>query len=101
MDTVLIALQLLLLLIALPLLATSLRTSRARRSRHSGFLAIAVLLLILALIGTLLAVAHALESVQMDYALLFTPPAFTVLLCFWVVWRAMSAPNRPQVTRQG
>lgn len=100
MDTLLIGLQLLLLMAALPLLATSLRTSRARRSRHAGFLAIALLLSMLSLIGALLSVANAIEDARVDHAMLFTPPAFTIALCAWVVWRALSSAERPRISRQ-
>lgn len=94
MDLFLIGVQVLLLMAALPLLATSLRTSRSHVSRHTGFMVAAMLLVVLALIAALTSLGVASEAYDFDYALAFTPPAFTFVLCLWVIWRAVAATRR-------
>lgn len=94
MNLLFVILQVLLLIVSLPLLATSLRTSRSRRTRHSGYMAMATLLALLAIIVSLLSLASSADDPFFDHALAFTPPAFTIGLCVWVVWRALGVASQ-------
>ncbi len=100
MSHALIAVQILLLIAALPLLASSLRTSRSRRGRHSSFMALATVLALFAVIGMLLGVALSADDIHFDHAMVFTPPVFTLAMCGWVLWRAISAANRRRDERR-
>ena len=95
MNNVIVVFQVLLLVAALPVLAMSLTTSRSRRARHSNFMAISILLVLLAVILALVSVAISADDRRFDYALAFIPPAFTFGVCAWVIWRALGAAQRP------
>lgn len=88
MNTVFVTLQMILLMIMLPVFVLSLRTSRKRRSRHAGFLTVAVLASLLATIVALLSVASSADVVDFEYGLSFGPPALTIGFGLWVIWRA-------------
>lgn len=91
MDTLLVTMQLLLLLPAVPLAAMSWRSSRALRARHQGFLAAAALLGTTAGLLGLVSLALAFgQEAPVDGWLLFGPPVTTLLLCAAVVRRALS-----------
>jgi hypothetical protein len=95
MDTLIVTLQLLLLLPALPLAVMSQRTSRAHRERHSGYVAVAALLGLAAGMLALLSLAIVLGSEEpVDMAMSFAPPVLTLLACGWVARRGMTAGVR-------
>lgn len=91
MYSFILTLQLFLMLPALPLAVMSHRTSRAHRSRHGSFLAVASLLAILAAVFGLISLSVAFAGVEeQDWLLSFAPPVITLLACGFVIRRALS-----------
>lgn len=94
METLLVTLQFIVLAATLPLLVSSLGTSRGRSSRHMGLLTLASLLAIVAVLLAMFSLGDLAGGADADLALSFAPPLATVLLCCIVVWRAMGADRR-------
>ena len=100
MNTLFVVVQALLVIAAVALLVTSLRTSRSRRSQHSGCLILAGLLAFLAIMMGLLSLASAAGDPRFNHVLSFLPPAVTLFACAWVAWRATTSANRPHRHRR-
>lgn len=95
MHAVLVTLQLLLLLPALPLAVMSQRTSRAHRSRHNGFLAVASLMGLLAAVLALVSLSMYFAGDEaLDPVASFLPPLFTLLACGAVIRRGLASAAR-------
>lgn len=91
MYSFILTLQLFLMLPALPLALMSHRTSRAHRSRHGSFLAVASLLATLAAMLGLISLSVAIAGVEeQDWLLSFGPPVITLLACGFVIRRGLS-----------
>jgi hypothetical protein len=104
-EALVITLQLLLLLPALPLAVMSNRTSRGQRARHQGYVAVACLVGLLAITLGLFSLAMLLSSstgghdgLALDPLLNFLPPVLTLLACLAVLRRGLSA-NKPRRKR--
>jgi hypothetical protein len=104
MYSVILTLQLFLLLPALPLALLSHRTSRAHRSRHSSFLAVASLIGLLAVVFGFVGLSVAVSGhEEQDWLLSFGPPVITIAACAFVIRRALSPVqrrSRPASARQ-
>lgn len=96
MNAFLVSLQVLLLAAALPLFVMSLRTSRRRASRHMGFLSLASLIAIGAVLLAMFSLGELASGAEADLALSFAPPLATIVLCGVIVGRAMGADRRGQ-----
>jgi hypothetical protein len=95
MHAVVVILQLLLLLPALPLAVMSHRTSRAHRSRHTGYLAVSSILGLLAVVLALVSLSLLFAGDEgLDPVVSFLPPLFTLLACGLVVRRGLAAGAR-------
>jgi hypothetical protein len=95
-----ITLQLLLLLPALPLVAMSQRTSRAHRSRHQGFVALATAIGLLSTVLGLTSLALAFDATETVGPLLsFVPPVLTIGACAFVLRRGVGAQGRRRSRR--
>jgi cytochrome c biogenesis factor len=87
-----ITLQLLLLLPALPLLVMSQRTSRAHRSRHQGFVAVAALIGLASIVLALTSLALSFDITEsVDPLLSLAPPLLTLAACGAVLRRGLWA----------
>ena len=95
-----ITLQLLLLLPALPLVAMSQRTSRAHRSRHQGFVALAAVIGLLSTVLGLTSLALTMDAAEtVDPLLSFVPPVLTLGACAFVLRRGLGAHDRRRSRR--
>lgn len=95
MSPVIATLQVFLFLSALPLAMLSWHTSRARRSRHGSYLALASTLSLLAAMGALVSLSLLLgDDDAVDPLLSFVSPLLTLALCAFVLRRGMGAPPR-------
>jgi formate-dependent nitrite reductase membrane component NrfD len=95
MSPILVALQLLLLLPALPLAVMSHRTSRSQRARHNSFVAVGSLVGLLAAVLALVSLALVLGGDDtVDPVLSFVPPLFTLLACGKALHRGLSQSYR-------
>lgn len=95
-----ITLQLLLLLPALPLVAMSQRTSRAHRGRHQGFVALAAGIGLLSTVLGLTSLALAFDATEtVDPLLSFVPPVLTIAACTFVLRRGLGTHDRRRSRR--
>ncbi|MBT9488308.1 MAG: hypothetical protein IV093_12435 [Rubrivivax sp.] len=95
MNPILVTLQLLLLLPALPLAVMSHRTSRSQRARHNSFVAVGSLVGLLAAVLALVSLALVLGGDEtVDPVLSFVPPFFTLLACGAALHRGLSQGYR-------
>jgi cation transport ATPase len=92
-NSLLVALQLLLLLPMAALLVLAFRTSRADRRRHNGFMGMAFLIALAASVAALTSLALAIGGEEeVEPVLTFLPPALTLLAGALVARRALSRP---------
>jgi hypothetical protein len=99
MEALVITLQVLLLLPALPLAVMSNRTPRSQRARHQGYVAVACLVGLLAITLSLFSLAMVLsdsttgggDGLAVDPVANFLPPLLTLLACLAVLRRGLSA----------
>lgn len=103
MSPILVTLQLMLLLPALPLAVMSHRTSRSQRARHNSFVAVASLVGLVATVLALVNLALVLGGDEtVDPVLSFVPPMFTLLACGLALHRGLSQRHRrTRRTRSG
>jgi hypothetical protein len=95
METLLVTLQLMLLLSALPLAVMSYRTPRSQRSRHGGFMAVASLLGLLAVVLALVQLSLVFAGEEdVDSLMEFAPPLFTLLACGMALRRGLATGTR-------
>ena len=90
MDTIgfIFAIQVLILIAALPVCALSFATSRGRVSQHRTAMAMGISLAFLALMGLLTSLAMAVTNIDTVDWLELGPPILTFVLCGLTVWRA-------------
>jgi hypothetical protein len=93
MNTSLVSLQLGLLVLGLPLLATSVRTTRLNRTRHQACMALAALLALLVSVLAMLSLADLGGAADSDLVLSFVPPAITLLMCGVVLRRGLQVDS--------
>lgn len=95
MSSLIATLQVFLLLCALPLAMLAFHTSRARRSRHGSYLALASVLALLAAMGALVSLSLLLaDDDALDPMLGFATPALTLAACGYVLRRSTSQTRR-------
>lgn len=95
MDAMFVTLMYVLLLPALTLVVMSWRTSRRYRSRHQGYMAVAMLLGAATLLLTLLSLSvHLADAATVDPWLAFFAPVLTLACCALVGRRGMVALGR-------
>ncbi|MEP7280696.1 MAG: hypothetical protein ABI696_01855 [Rubrivivax sp.] len=99
MHIVFVTLQLVLLVVALPLLFVSVRTSRGHRTSHAGFTAVAALLALLAGVAMMLSLSAFAGDEPMDPALVLVPPIMTIIGCAWVIRRGVASQSGAAAAR--
>ena len=87
----LIDVQLLLALAAIPLYILSKRTSRSAHGRHETFLSIAVFIFGAAALASIIALYGAGTTDHEAYLLVLLPPVLTSILSALVFWRSVQA----------
>ena len=100
MTSVLFFLQLLVALTCLPLCVLAFTTSRQRRAQQRGWVAMAVVLMALALLGLLLTLAAAAERPAADDWMALSMPIATFVIGGLTIWRA-STSRRGRGARSG
>ena len=101
MTSFLITVQLLLMLPAMALGLMSFGTSRTERRRHSGFVAIASLLAVLAILLALISLSVWFDGGSTDDLLLSVfPPVLTLASSAWVVRRGLKSMDGPRRQRR-
>ena len=97
MSFLVTTIQLLFLVPVLSLLLLSRRTSRAQRSRHGQFVAVASLIGLLVVMGLLVSLGLVLgetEPEPADLLMHFLPPLVTLVAIGIVLRRGLSLPSR-------